>query len=68
MNVAQTIAAKAPISLQHAKESVLNAEEQSLSDALGRERELFYMLFDTEDQTEGMNAFMEKRRPTFTGK
>jgi len=68
MNVAQSIAAKAPISLQHAKESVLNAEEQSLSEALGRERELFYMLFDTQDQTEGMTAFMEKRRPTFTGK
>jgi enoyl-CoA hydratase len=68
MNVAQSIATKAPISLQHAKESVLNAEEQSLSEALGRERELFYMLFDTQDQTEGMTAFMEKRRPTFIGK
>ncbi len=68
MNVARTIAAKAPISLRHAKESVLNAEEKPLNDALGRERELFYMLFDTEDQTEGMTAFLEKRRPSFTGK
>jgi enoyl-CoA hydratase len=68
MHVARAIATKAPISLRHAKESVLNAAEQSLTEALGRERELFYMLFDTEDQTEGMNAFMEKRRPSFTGK
>jgi len=68
MHVARAIATKAPISLRHAKESVLNAAEQSLTEALSRERELFYMLFDTEDQTEGMNAFMEKRRPSFTGK
>jgi enoyl-CoA hydratase len=68
MQVASAIAAKGPISLRHAKESVLNAEEQSLTEALGRERELFYMLFDTDDQTEGVSAFMEKRRPSFTGK
>ncbi|MDP7070524.1 MAG: enoyl-CoA hydratase-related protein [Phycisphaerales bacterium] len=68
MNVARVIAAKAPVSARHAKESVLNAEEHPLSEALGRERELFYMLFDTDDQTEGMAAFLEKRRPSFTGK
>ncbi len=68
LKAAHAIATKAPISLQNAKESVLNASERHLSDGLVRERELFYMLFDTDDQTEGMRAFMEKRRPVFTGK
>lgn len=68
MKVATRIATKAPISLQNAKESVLNASETHLNDGLVRERKLFYMLFDTDDQTEGMSAFMEKRRPVFTGK
>ena len=68
LKVARKMATLGPIALKNAKESVLNAEEQFLSDGLKRERRLFYDLFDTEDQAEGMNAFLEKRRPTFTGR
>ena len=46
---------------------VYKAHEMSLSDGLEYERKLFYMLFATEDQKEGMKAFIEKRRPTFKG-
>ncbi len=68
LKIAHQIAEKGPIALRHAKESVLNAEEQFLSDGLRRERQLFCGLFDTADQKEGMAAFLEKRPPVFSGK
>jgi enoyl-CoA hydratase len=51
-----------------AKESVLNAFNSSLDEGLINERKNFYMLFASEDQKEGMNAFVEKRRPEFKNK
>lgn len=66
--VAKKLATMPPVALRSAKASVLNAEEQHLSDSLVEERRLFMNLFDTEDQKEGMAAFMEKRRPTFKGR
>ncbi|MHC5004045.1 MAG: enoyl-CoA hydratase-related protein [Planctomycetota bacterium] len=68
LKLAHTMAAKGPIALRLAKEAVLKAHETALSEGLEYERKLFYMLFDTEDQKEGMRAFVEKRRPTFTGR
>lgn len=68
LNVAQVMAAKPAIALRYAKESVLKADELPLSQGLEYERKLFYMLFDTDDQKEGMSAFIEKRKPSFTGK
>lgn len=67
MKVAHAMATKPPLALQLAKESVLKSFESSLSEGLEYERKLFYMLFSTDDQKEGMKAFMEKRRPNFQG-
>ena len=51
-----------------AKEAVNAAYEMSLTDALAHERRLFYLLFASEDQKEGMAAFLEKRAPDFRGR
>ncbi|MCH8345203.1 MAG: enoyl-CoA hydratase/isomerase family protein [Planctomycetes bacterium] len=68
LRVAHAMAAKGPIALRLAKDAVLKAFETTLSEGLEYERKLFYMLFSTEDQKEGMRAFMEKRKPKFKGK
>lgn len=68
VQLAQTIAEKSPIAVQMAKESVLKAFEMPLQEALFFERKNFYMLFATEDQKEGMAAFVEKRKADFKGK
>lgn len=68
LGVARELAKKPPLALRLAKEAVLMAHEMSLSDGLEYERKLFYMLFATEDQKEGMKAFLEKRSPEFMGK
>ena len=66
--LAATIARKSPIALRLAKEAVNAAYEMSLTDALAHERRLFYLLFASDDQKEGMAAFLEKRDPDFTGR
>src|SRR5687767_14494662 len=66
--LAAQIAEKGPIALQLAKEAVLKSYDASLSEGLVFERKNFYMLFSTEDQKEGMSAFVEKRKPRFEGK
>jgi len=68
VRIAHEMAAKGPIALRLAKESVLKAFETTLAEGLEYERKLFYMLFATEDQKEGMKAFVEKRPPKFKGK
>lgn len=65
---AQQIAALSPLAVQLAKEAVLSSFENNLSEGLLFERKNFYMLFSTEDQKEGMAAFVEKRAATFQGK
>jgi enoyl-CoA hydratase len=66
--LAARIATKSPLALRVAKEAVNAAYEMSLTDALAHERRLFYLLFASEDQKEGMAAFLEKRDPDFTGR
>ena len=68
IKMAALIAEKSPIAVQLAKESVLLAYELPLQEALHFERKNFYMLFATEDQKEGMAAFVEKRKANFQGK
>jgi len=66
--IARQITLQSPIAIQLAKESVLNAYNSTLDEGLVFERKNFYMLFATEDQKEGMSAFVEKRLPEFKGK
>lgn len=65
-SVAQTIAGMSLSASRMAKEAVDRAFETTLSEGLLYERRLFHSAFATDDQTEGMNAFSEKRSPNFT--
>jgi enoyl-CoA hydratase len=68
LSLAASIAVKSPVALRLAKEAVNTAHEMSLTDGLAHERRLFYLLFASEDQKEGMAAFLEKRAPDFKGR
>jgi len=66
--LAQEIASRAPLAVQFGKKTVNLAFETPLSRGLERERNAFNFLFATEDQTEGMSAFIEKRQPEWKGR
>jgi len=66
--MARQLAEKPPLALRMAKESVLKAFDSPLSEGLAAERQSFYFLFSTEDQKEGMHAFLEKRKGVFRGR
>jgi len=68
LKLAAKVAAQAPLAAQLAKEAVNKALETSLHEGLHFERRLFQMLFASEDQKEGMAAFIEKRAPQWKGK
>ena len=68
MKIAETIAAMSLPSVLAAKEAVNRAFETSLVEGVRFERRIFHALFATQDQKEGMAAFVEKRPPKFQNK
>jgi len=68
MDAARKIAEKSPLAVMAAKEAVNRSFATTLSEGLLHERRLFQSLFATEDQSEGMRAFIEKRTPQFRGR
>jgi enoyl-CoA hydratase len=68
VSLAAAIAARAPLAVRLAKESINNAFETQLADGLADERRSFYFLFATADQKEGMQAFIEKRPAQWQGR
>jgi len=66
-SLARDMASKAPISLQFVKEAVNKGMDFSLDQGLRLESDLYFLLHTTTDRTEGIKAFLEKRRPEFNG-
>ncbi|HTP07882.1 MAG TPA: enoyl-CoA hydratase-related protein [Anaerolineae bacterium] len=67
LKLANEIAARPPVAVRFAKEAINKSFEASLSEGLEFERRLFYFLFATDDQKEGMRAFVEKRKAEWSG-
>ena len=68
LKLAEEIAARAPLAVRAAKKMINQSYERFLSDGLEQEKQVFYNLFGSEDQKEGMQAFVEKRKPEWKGK
>jgi enoyl-CoA hydratase len=68
LELAATIAAQPPLAVMAAKEAINRAFELSLEAGLEFERRNFFLLFSSEDQKEGMAAFVEKRKPRWKGR
>ncbi|QSS98878.1 enoyl-CoA hydratase/isomerase family protein [Pontibacillus sp. ALD_SL1] len=68
MKYAKKVAKQPPLAVRLIKEAVDKAVDYPLDEGMKFERKNFYLLFSSEDQKEGMSAFMEKRSPQFKGK
>ena len=68
LEMANRIAEKSPVALSLAKEAVKLASRSNLDEGLRREVDLFALCFSSEDKIEGVQAFLEKRKPIFKGK
>jgi len=68
LELAEEVAERPPLAARLAKQAVLAAEETALTAGLDHERRLYELAMATEDRVEGMNAFLEKRKPEFRGR
>ncbi len=68
MEMAHTIAAKAPLAVRYVKEAIYKGLDLTLEQGLQLEADLYCLLHTTEDRTEGIRAFLEKRSPKFKGR
>lgn len=66
--MARRIAARGPVAVSLSKEAVNQGLEMDLDKAIALEADLFGLVFTTEDRKEGIEAFLEKRKPAFTSK
>jgi enoyl-CoA hydratase len=67
LKLAREIASRAAVAVRLAKEAVNKAYESTLAEGIAAERRNFYLLFSTDDQKEGMTAFIDKRDPQWKG-
>ena len=66
-DLAEKVAAQAPVSLRYAKEAVNKGMDMTMAQGLRLEADLYLLLHTTADRTEGIRAFLEKRKPEFKG-
>jgi len=66
--LANKIILRAPLAVQFSKAAIDKGADMDLASGIAYEAEVFGLCFATDDQKEGMGAFLEKRKPTFTGK
>ena len=64
---AAEMACKSPVALYYAKEATNRALHGDIGGNLVHEADLYSLMFSTDDAREGLNAFVEKRQPTFAG-
>ena len=68
LELADVVARRPPLAVRFGKQAVLAADETPLGAGMSQERRLYELAMATEDRVEGMNAFIEKRKPEFRGR
>jgi enoyl-CoA hydratase/carnithine racemase len=67
MAAAREMAARAPVAVRYAKEAISKGMDMTLAQGLRLEADLYFLLHTTRDRTEGIQAFRDKKKPTFRG-